>query len=368
MNSITSFKLDSKVVISMLLLSTIFLGLMAFKYTTKEKCGVVNFSFRTANKNDIVYTSEKVYFSSELKYSAESWEWDFGDKQKIDSKSGPYVAHTYQDAGQYTVRLIINKNCEFARTINVNKRDDINKKLFPLPLWPAEPLYVGREYNFGDETVGAVTWSWYFDKQPKYLQQNITRVFTEPGKHTVTLVLNDNWEFNRIEKVFYVKPADVKYSPIVPQTIPQGGDPGRKKIDENINGEGNNELNQNKKIGDKLPGKSLDELADEAKKIPTISDQVLTGLVSGINGAGYNELKKYFKNNNYGNCTFLFNGRNITIDQLKENVQKHNEYGESIDVKQSTNSDNKIIQLTITAKLKPKSRWIGKDKNREYPY
>ena len=359
MNNNISFRLDSKVVASMLLVSVFFLGLMAFKYTTMEKCGAVNFSFRTANKNDVVYTTEKVYFSSELKYGAESWEWDFGDKQKIDSKSGPYAEHSYKDAGQYTIRLIINKKCEFARTINVNKREDVGKKLVMLPLWPAEPLYVGREYNFGDETVDAVTWSWYFDKQPKYLQKNITRVFTEPGKHTVTLVLNDDWQNNRIEKTFDVKPAEVKYSAVIP--------PPQPAIRNNPRG-GGSDLNTDKNIVDKIPGKSIDELAEEAKKIPTVTDQVVKGYLIAINGSGYNELKKYFKNNSYGNCTFLFNDRNITIDQLKENVVWHNKYGQSFEVKQSTNSDNKIIQITITAKLQPKERWIVKDKKREYPH
>jgi hypothetical protein len=359
MNNNRPYKLGNGVVNSMLLTSFLFLGLMAFKYTIKENCGVVNFSFRTANKNDIVYTNEKVYFSSELKFNAESWEWDFGDKLKAKNRFEPHVEHVYDKPGQYTVRLIINKTCEFARTINVNKREDVDKKLVALPLWPAEPLYVGREYSFDDETVGAVTWSWYFDKQPKYLQKNITRIFTEPGTHTVTLVLNDNWEGSRVERTFNVLPALVKNSARIP--MPQ------QQRDIRMNPSGGSDA-QDKPISDKAPGKSLEELAEEAKKIPTITDQVLKGYVLGINGTGYTDLKKYLKNNSYGNCTFLFNDKNLTLDQVKENISVHYKYGESIDIKQSTNNYNHIIQITITAKLKAKNRFVFKDKQREYPY
>ncbi len=360
MNNNFSYKLDDKVVGAMLIIAALFLGIMAFKYKTKEQCGIVNFTFRTANKENVVYTREQVYFSSEVKYNADSWEWDFGDKTKTDSKSGPYVTHDYKVPGMYTVRLIINNKCEFARTIGVNKREDKAKKLYPLPLWPAEPLTAGREYNFGDNTAGVNTWSWYFDDEPKRQQQNITYLFAEPGTHKITLVLNEDPVNNKIEKIFVVKAAPVTNSaPIAINPPPNGG--GKPS------GGG---LNTDKVINDKpaAPGRSMEEIAAEAKKISTVSDQVLKGYLISINSSGYNDLKKYFKNNNYNNCIFLFNDKNITVDQLKANVIKHNEYGQSFDVKQSINNDNNIMQISITAVLKSKSRWIGKDKKREYPY
>ncbi len=359
MNNNFSYKLDDKVVGAMLIVAALFLGIMAFKYKTKTPCSVVNFSFRTANKENVVYTMEQVYFSSEVKYNADSWEWDFGDKTKPDSKSGPYVTHDYKNPGLYTVRLLINNKCDFARTIAVNRREDKGKKLYLQPLWPAEPLTAGREYNFGDNTSGAVTWSWYFDSEPKRLQQGVTYLFTEPGQHKVILVINDDLGNNKIEKIFDVKPAPVTNSvPIAINPPPNAGRPSG----------GGGGLNTEKVINDKLPGKSMEEIAAEAKKIPTVSDQVLKGYLISINGSGYGDLKKYFKNNSYNNCIFLFNDKNITVDQLKENIIKHNEYGQSFDVKQSINTDNNIIQIAITAVLKPKSRLIGKDKKREYPH
>jgi|GEM_PF-2967218 len=334
----------------MLIASFLFLGIMAFKYKTSEECGVVDFSYRTSTKNHI-YTDEAVYFSSELKYSADSWEWDFGDKSKIDSKSGPDVNHQYKVPGQYTVRLIINKRCELAKTILVNKREDKGKKLYPLPLWPAEPLFAGQEYNFSDSTTGAVTWSWYFDDETKRLQKDVKWLFTEVGAHKVTLVLNDDIDNNKITKVFNVLPPVVKNSAPVPRPAGGGGGFGGPQP----------------VITDKPVGDPMDVIAANPK-LPTVSDQVLKGYVLAVNGSGYNEMKKYFKNMNYANCNILFNDKTITVDQLKENVLAHNQYGKSFDVKQSLNTDNHIIQIIITAKLKEKYRWIGKDRERKYPH
>jgi len=352
MNNQYSYSLDSKVIAVMLTASFLFLGIMAFKYKTGDQCGVVDFSYRTSSKNHI-YTDEPVYFSSELKYSADSWEWDFGDKSKIDSKSGPDVNHQYKVPGQYTVRLIINKKCELAKTILVNKREDKGKKLYPMPLWPAEPVYAGQEYNFGDSTTGAVTWSWYFDDETKRLQKDVKWLFTEVGPHKVTLVLNDDIDNNKITKVFNVLAPQVKNSAVIstPGPRPTGGS-----------------FNPHQPvITDKPVGDPMDVIAANPK-IPTVSDQVLKGYVLAVNGTGYNEMKKYFKNMNYANCNILFNDKTITVDQLKANVLQHNQYGKSFDVKQSLNTDNNIIQIIITATLKSKGRWIGKDKERSYPY
>ena len=346
-----AYRIDNKVVVVMLVTSIIFLLLMAFRYKTKEPCGVVDFSYRTYN-DDLAYTREPVYFSAELKYNAESWEWDFGDKTKHDKTTGPDVKHQYNVPGQYTVRLIVNGKCEFARTLNVNQREDKGKKLYPMPLWPAEPLVAGQEYSFDDATTGAVTWSWYFDDEPKRLQKNIVYLFNEPGTHKVTLVLNDDMDNNKIIKVFNVGAPPVQNSQPLPASQGNGGSGGRPGMPV---------------ITDKPVGDPMDVIA-AGPSIPTVSDNVLKGYVLGINGSGYGEIKKYLKNMNFANCTILFNDRNIIVEQLKENIKFYELYPQSLEVKQSLNTDNNIIQMDIKATLKPRSRWLVKDKKRDFPF
>ena len=357
-----SYTLDAKVPVTMFLLAALFLGLMAFKYNTKQPCGAVDFSYRTASKFDEVYTNEAVYFSSELKYNADSWKWDFGDKSAMDAKSGPYTTHEYRQPGQYTVRLMINEKCEFARTINVNRRDDIGKKLYLMPLWPAgDPLVAGTEYNFGDNTTGANTWSWYFDGEPKRLQKNVSYIFTETGIHKVVLVINEDLANNRTEKIFNVKAPPPGVS-IPPRSTPNPQNAG--------GGVGTGLVNNDAPNHDKLPGQSIDQMAnaDKSKKIPTLTDDVLRSQILKINGSGYTEIAKYLKKNNFENCTILFNDHPVTVEQLKENIAVQLQYGKSFDVKQSTTPENNIILLTIKAELTPKNRLVFKDKPRKYPY
>lgn len=344
-----AYRIDNKVVGVMVVTSILFLTLMAFRYTNREPCGVVDFSYRTFNE-ELAYTNEPVYFSAELKYNAESWEWDFGDKSKNDKTTGPDVKHSYKVPGQYTVRLIINGTCEFARTLNVNQREDKGKKLYPMPLWPAEPLVAGREYNFDDATTGAVTWSWYFDDQPKRLQKNIVYLFTSSGQHTVTLVLNDDLDNNKVTKIFNVAAPPSLTS----QAIPAGPRTGGGGVGMPT-------------ITDKPVGAPMDEIAAGPSPTP-VSDNILKGYVLEINRSGVNDIKKYLKDQKFANCNILFNDRGISLDQLQANIKFYSKYGKSLQVKQSVNTTSNIIQMDIKAELKPKNRWLAKDKERDFPF
>lgn len=345
-----AYRIDNKVVVVMLVTAILFLGLMAFRYTNKKPCGVVDFNYRAYN-NELAYTKEPIYFSADLKYNAESWEWDFGDKSKHDKTSGPDVKHQYNIPGQYTVRLIINGKCELAKTLNVNQREDRGKKLYPMPLWPKEPLMAGQEYNFDDSTNGAVTWSWYFDDDPKRLQKNIVYLFNTPGAHTVSLVLNDDLDNNKVSRTFNVLAPKPLTSQALPNSNPRGGG-GAPNMPT---------------ITDKPVGDPMDVIA-AGPSIPTVSDNVLKGYILSINGSGINDIKKYLKNMNYANCNILFNDRSISVEQLQANIKFYQEYPLSLDVKQSLNNTNNIIQMDIKAKLKPKNRWLAKDKQRDFPY
>ncbi len=366
----TNYKFDDKVILTMLSLATLFLGITAFKFNTKKNCSSIKFSFRSASSSDFVYVGEDVHFAAQFNYSADNLEWDFGDKTPKDRKSGMFVTHVYKNPGQYIVRLTINGECQEPKNINVNRREDLGKALYLNPMWPSDTLYAGKEYVFTDNTVGAVTWTWHFEKDefPRN-KQTMPYIFTQAGLYKVTLIINDEFEINRTTKTFtVVNPptlqvktkdnAPPRYIPTLPQQNPNAGlpTPTPNTAAAPDNGEG------------RTVGAGMGDVLDEANKKPVLSDGRLKGMVLGINGSGYDELKKYLYNSNYGKLAILFNSKFLNIDQLKENMAMHQEYGEEFSVTHEVDPKfNNITQIEIKAKLNKKKVWIGKDKERKYP-
>ncbi len=352
-----TFTIDSKVIALLMGIAVVSLFLMAFRYTNRSRCSTVNFSFQTANKNDLAYKGEPVFFSAAVN-GADQWEWDFGDKTAVDKKTGPFVSHIYKQPGTYTVRLTVNNNCQEVKTITVNSRERVGKKLVVRVQWPAEPLYAGREYYFADSTEGAENWSWYFDDEPRRSKQALAYQFLEPGMHKVAVVINDDVENNKIEKSFTILPAK--------QVSPSGG--SQRNNSRRTNPSNNNDI-QNETSARPLTD-YIDKGSSEknSHKVPPLSDNRLKIEILNIHNAGYNEIRKYLLNNSFSQCTIIFNSRPITVDQLKENIKVHIEYGKDLTVKQETDAENYIKSIEIKAELKPKDRFLLRDKERQYPY
>jgi PKD repeat protein len=358
-----NYRIDNKVVTVSLALSAFFLVLMAFRYKNTKTCPPVDFSFRTANKFDVAYEKEKVYFSSEVKYDANEWEWDFGDKTPVDKVSGPYLSHEYAAPGVYTVRLTINGKCEQVKNISIGKRENNKSKLYLRPSWPPETLYAGREYYFGDSTAGAKSWSWYFDRdETKRTKQNVSYQFVEPGAYKVILVINDDLENGKTERNFTVIAPPRLNSPSIPANPGSGG------------GGGNQRPNINNNPPDDVPtinnatGKSLEQLVSEQSKVPSLGETSLKAYVLDINGNGGVLLRKYLKNGSFSNCSIIFNGKSISIDQLQANIVEHAKNGKTLSAKQEVDGkENYIKVIDINAELERKRGLFG-SKGRKYPF
>jgi PKD repeat protein len=354
-----NYRIDNKVITASLVLSAFFLVLMAFRYKNTKECPPVAFSFRTANKFDVAYEKEKVYFSSEVKYDANEWEWDFGDKTPVDKESGPYLSHEYAAPGDYIVRLTINGKCEHVQTIKIGKRQNNKNKLYLRPFWPPETLVAGRDYYFVDSTSGATKWSWYFgEDETNRNKQTVTYQFVEPGQYRVTLVVNGDLENGVAERLFTVVAPPKINSPAVPG--PGGG--GNQRPDINTN------------APDDVPtindatGKSLEQLVSEQSKVPSLGETSLKAYILDINGSGGSMLRKYLKNGSFSNCSIIFNGKSITIDQLQANIVEHAKNGKTLSAKQEVDGkENYIKVIDITAELERKRGLFG-SKGRKYPF
>jgi PKD repeat protein len=349
-----NYRIDNKVITASLVLSAFFLLLMAFRYKNTKTCPTVDFSFRTANKFDVAYEKEKVYFSSEVKYDANEWEWDFGDKTPVDKASGPYLSHEYAAPGVYTVRLTINGKCEQVKNISIGKRENTKSKLYLRPSWPPQTLFAGREYYFGDSTLGAKTWSWYFDRDDtKRTKQNVIYQFVEPGVYRVILAVNEGEENEKAEMSFtVVAPPQLKSQPV------RDNNPVR------VNPPGNIPFNPG---GDDKTVVQVPSPEDYLKT-PSLGETSLKACILDINGNGGATLKKYLKNQNFDNCSYIFNGRSISIGQLQANIQEHAKNGKSLSAKQEVDAkENYIRVIEITAELERKKRLFG-SKERSYPF
>jgi PKD repeat protein len=356
------YRIDNKVITVSLVLSAFFLLLMAFRYKNTKVCPTVDFSFRTANKFDVAYEKEKVHFSSEVKYDANEWEWDFGDKTPADKASGPYVSHEYATPGVYTVRLTINGKCEQVKNISIGKRESNKSKLYLRPSWPPETLFAGRDYYFGDSTSGAKSWSWYFDRdETKRTRQDVSYQFVEPGDYRVILVINDDLENGKTEKTFRVVAPPRINSPAVAGNQGGGGNP---RPDINVNPPDNTPTINNN------TGKSLEEIISEKSRNPEppLGETSLKACVLDINGNGGVLLRKYLKGGNFSNCSIIFNGRSISIGQLQANIVEHAKNGKTLSAKQEIDArENYIKVIEITAELERKKRLFG-SKERSYPF
>jgi PKD repeat protein len=351
-----NYRIDNKVITASLALAAFFLVLMAFRYTNTKTCPAVDFSFRTANKFDVAYEKEKVYFSSEVKYDANEWEWDFGDKTPVDKESGPYLSHEYAAPGVYIVRLTINGKCEQVKNISIGKRENTKSKLYLRPSWPPQTLVAGIPYNFVDSTLGAKTWSWYFDRDDtKRTKQSVVYQFVEPGVYRVILAVNEGEENEKTEMSFtVVAPAQLKSQPV------------RENNPVRVNPPANIPFNPG---GDDKTVVQVPSPEDYLKTA-SLGETSLKACILDINGNGGVTLKKYLKNQNFDNCSIIFNGKSINIGQLQANIQEHAKNGKSLSAKQEVDAkENYIKVIEITAELENKKGFLGiGKKGRKYPF
>jgi PKD repeat protein len=355
-----NYRIDSKVFTMMLVLSTIFLALVAFRYKNTQPCPPADFTFRTANKFDVAYINEKIYLSSETKYNAKEWEWDFGDKTPVDNTSGPYVTHTYTQPGVYTIRLTVNGKCQQVKEISIGKREE-RKKLYLRPVWPPDQLQAGREYFFGDSTFGATSWSWYFGNDMRRDKQSVSYQFVEPGTYKVILVINGEMEHARAERTFtVVAPPKPNSPPIAPGTRnrPSQGGGGNTNSNPDI------AFNPPEGGSDKNP--PIQDYFKEA--YPSLGEGALKAYILDINGNGANALLKHLKGGSFSSCSILFNGKSISIDQLKDNMVEHAKNGKSLNAKQEVDAkENYIKVIEVTAELKRRKVLFG-SRERSYPH
>jgi hypothetical protein len=185
-----SVRLDEKVILTMLVISMLALLFTAFSYKNYKPCNGFQLKIY-ANYFDVGST---IFFKTTNAKDAEKWEWDFGDKTAIDKTSGPIASHIYTQPGKYIISLTINGQCKQYENISINniKKDSI-LSVEPQVIWPAEPISVGQNVVFRDNTNGSNRWEWYIGEgkeSKRFTTKDVSYTFPSAGRVVVKLFVN----------------------------------------------------------------------------------------------------------------------------------------------------------------------------------
>lgn len=146
-----------------------------------------------AGEDEVVEVGEEIDFAPSLKddFLYKRFRWDFGDGVK---KRGRNVKHSYEESGVYTVKASVSdkKDNWYHDELTVSVRD------------PDEPVAeagkdkvvdVGEEVEFDGtdsrDSIGIVSYEWYFDDWTNGRGEKTTHVYEKPGVYEVRLIVTD---------------------------------------------------------------------------------------------------------------------------------------------------------------------------------
>ncbi|MTI31896.1 PKD domain-containing protein [Xanthovirga aplysinae] len=142
-------------------------------------------------KSDNYTVGSLIQFQDES-YGAKSWEWDFGDGSSKVRKA--HALHSFKEAGQYTVTLIINGNCKTEHVLNIEeKKPVLDSTLLPVFTLP-KSVQVGKAVTFKDNTPHASSWQWDFGDGTTINStlKDPSHTYSSPGIKTVSLMVNND--------------------------------------------------------------------------------------------------------------------------------------------------------------------------------
>ena len=142
-----------------------------------------------------------VHFTDKSLGNPTSWKWDFGDGSTSKDQN---PKHTYNDAGNYTVKLTVTNKYG---TNTKSKTNYITAGSVPVtdfsgtPTSGAVPLTV----TFADKSTGQPTsWKWDFGDGITSTDSCPEHVYKNPGKYSVALKVTNQYNTDSIKKTDYI--------------------------------------------------------------------------------------------------------------------------------------------------------------------
>ena len=168
----------------------------------KQKRPVANFT----SSEHVGIAPLTVTFRDDSSNSPDSWKWDFDNDGEYDAFT-PEAVHTYEEPGDYSVRLTV-ENEAGADTVIASKYVKVLSRL-PVAAFGSNvstgnlPLAV----SFEDRSMnGPGEWEWDLDGDGDVdsTEQNPTFIYESKGKYTVTLTVKNSYGSDTITKSSYI--------------------------------------------------------------------------------------------------------------------------------------------------------------------
>jgi len=153
-----------------------------------------------------------VQFTDLSSGNATAWSWDFGDGGTSTQRN---PAHTYQNAGSFTVRLTAS---------NAGGQNTNTKTAYVAVSAPVSPPVAGfvasptsgtvpLAVQFTDQSTGAASWSWNFGDGATSTERNPAHTYGSGGSFTVTLTVSNSAGPNVKTRVGYITVAAPPLAP-----------------------------------------------------------------------------------------------------------------------------------------------------------
>lgn len=190
--------LDDSVVLTMLIVSVLAFFIMAYKYANTEPCS--DYQIQTTSEN--YYTGEVIKLNA-IVPDLKSAKWDFGDNTAGETGMKTTVFHTYSKAGEYTVTLVVNKNCFQTKNIRITEAPPVVDYAKTPQFIVPEKITVGIPFTITDSSSFAGSWEWRFGESANVdaTTSSATYTYKTPGPKTITLVVNGNTQNVGVAKV-----------------------------------------------------------------------------------------------------------------------------------------------------------------------
>ncbi|AZQ63796.1 PKD domain-containing protein [Flammeovirga pectinis] len=147
---------------------------------------IANFMMEISTEEGIVQ------FKDESEGTVAAWEWDFGD-ENYSTKQHPI--HTYQEAGTYTVTLIVKNNggtSSTSKMITITENNTIEEQLIANFTTAHDTVFVEEAITFKDTSIGDVSsWKWEFGDDNEATSQNPSHSYNKEGTYMVKLTVNN---------------------------------------------------------------------------------------------------------------------------------------------------------------------------------
>jgi hypothetical protein len=178
---------DKNLIIIFGFILVLVLGVVVFKFFTRDSCPEVKFSIINTN----IKAGDLVYFKDNTE-GAKTYKWDFGDSITAEIAN---PSHAFLEPGEYTVWLYVNGCADghYEKIAVASREIPSIDTILPIGgiAGPATAV-VGEVVSFRDSSIDATAWEWQFGETgiTDATEKEVKYIFKQPGEHIVSLVIN----------------------------------------------------------------------------------------------------------------------------------------------------------------------------------